>query len=67
MGVQRQLKVLGIFARLFHRDGKDAYLKDMPRVMRYLRAACARYCDLTPLAGLLDELEQRQPVVGYTF
>ena len=67
MGVQRQLKVLGIFARLWHRDGKDAYLKDMPRVMRYLRGACARYREFGPLAGLLDELEQRQPVVGYTF
>jgi aminoglycoside/choline kinase family phosphotransferase len=67
MGVQRQLKVLGIFARLWHRDGKDAYLKDMPRVMRYLRAACARYREFSQLARLLDELEQRQPVVGYTF
>jgi len=67
MGVQRQLKVLGIFARLYYRDGKDAYLKDMPRVMRYLRAACARYREFKPLAGLLDELEQRQPVAGYTF
>jgi aminoglycoside/choline kinase family phosphotransferase len=67
MGVQRQLKVLGIFARLYYRDGKDAYLKDMPRVMRYLREACARYRELKPLAGLLGQLEQRQPVVGYTF
>ena len=67
MGVQRQLKVLGIFARLYHRDGKDAYLKDMPRVMRYLRSACARYRELFPLARLLDQLDQRQPVVGYTF
>ena len=64
MGVQRQLKVLGIFARLFHRDGKDAYLKAMPRVMRYLRRASARYRELAPLLGLLDQLEQRQPVVG---
>jgi aminoglycoside/choline kinase family phosphotransferase len=67
MGVQRQLKVLGIFARLFHRDGKAVYLKEMPRVMRYLRAACARYRELGPLLRLLDELEQRQPVAGYTF
>jgi aminoglycoside/choline kinase family phosphotransferase len=67
MGVQRQLKVLGIFARLFYRDGKDAYLKEMPRVMRYLRGACARYRELAPLLRLLDELEQRQPVAGYTF
>jgi aminoglycoside/choline kinase family phosphotransferase len=43
MGVQRHLKVLGIFARLWHRDGKDGYLKDMPLVARYLRRACERY------------------------
>ena len=67
MGVQRQLKVLGIFARLFHRDGKDGYLKEMPRVMRYLRGACARYREFGSLLRLLDELEQRQPVAGYTF
>ena len=67
MGVQRQLKVLGIFARLCHRDGKDGYLKDMPRVMRYLRGACARYRELAPLLRLLDALEARQPVAGYTF
>jgi aminoglycoside/choline kinase family phosphotransferase len=67
MGVQRQLKVLGIFARLFYRDGKDAYLKEMPRVMGYLRAACARYRELMPLLRLLDEFAQRQPVAGYTF
>jgi hypothetical protein len=67
MGVQRQIKVLGIFARLFHRDGKDGYLKDMPLVMSYLRRACERYNDLNPLLRLLDELEQRQPQAGYTF
>jgi len=67
MGVQRQLKVLGIFARLFYRDGKDAYLKETPRVMGYLRAACARYRELMPLLRLLDEFAQRQPVAGYTF
>ncbi len=67
MGVQRQLKVLGIFARLAHRDGKRGYLEDMPRVMAYLRGACARYGTLHPLLGLLDELEDRVPVVGYSF
>jgi aminoglycoside/choline kinase family phosphotransferase len=56
MGVQRHVKVLGIFARLCHRDGKDGYLKDMPLVAKYLRAACARYRDLTPLLRLLDSL-----------
>ncbi len=67
MGVQRQLKVLGIFARLYHRDGKDGYLKDMPLVMHYLRRACERYDELKPLLFLLDALQDRQPQVGYTF
>jgi aminoglycoside/choline kinase family phosphotransferase len=67
MGVQRQLKVLGIFARLAHRDGKTGYLADMPRVMGYLRGACARYPGLGPLYRLLDDLEGRRRTVGYTF
>ena len=67
MGVQRHLKVLGIFARLYHRDNKDGYLKDLPLVMDYLRRACERYVDLKPLLHILDTLEKKQPVVGYTF
>jgi aminoglycoside/choline kinase family phosphotransferase len=67
MGAQRQLKVLGIFARLCYRDGKDGYLKDMPRVMKYLRRTCERYRELGPLLRLLDELEERKVDVGYTF
>jgi N-acetylmuramate 1-kinase len=67
MGVQRHLKVLGIFARLNHRDGKDGYLKDLPLVMAYLRAACARYIDLKPLLNLLDTLEPHITQKGYTF
>lgn len=67
MGAQRHIKVLGIFARLYHRDGKDGYLKDMPRVMRYLRKVCERYDELKPLLFLLDALENRQVKVGYTF
>lgn len=67
MGAQRQLKVLGIFARLYHRDGKDGYLKDMPRVMDYLRRTCQRYIDLKPLARLLDQLENRTANVAYSF
>jgi aminoglycoside/choline kinase family phosphotransferase len=55
MGVQRHLKVLGIFARLAWRDGKHGYLESMPRVRRYLRATCARYRDLAPLSRWLDE------------
>ncbi|MEO8484743.1 MAG: phosphotransferase [Betaproteobacteria bacterium] len=67
MGVQRQLKVLGIFARLYHRDGKAGYLADMPRVMAYLRAACARYSALGPLLRLIDTIEGRATRVGHTF
>jgi aminoglycoside/choline kinase family phosphotransferase len=67
MGVQRHVKVLGIFARLKHRDGKEGYLKDMPLVAKYLRAACGRYRELTPLLRLLDRLENRQEQAGYTF
>lgn len=67
MGLQRHLKVLGIFARLYHRDGKDAYLKDIPLVMEYTRKAAHRYKELAPLVKLLDELEDKAPQVGYTF
>lgn len=67
MGVQRHIKVLGIFARLFHRDGKDGYLANLPLVAKYLRATCARYGELTPLLRLLDRIENRQVQVGYTF
>ncbi len=57
MGVQRQLKVLGIFARLNYRDGKSRYVRDMPRVMRYLRRASARYRELDRLTSILDALD----------
>jgi len=67
MGAQRHIKVLGIFARLYHRDGKDGYLKDMPLVLEYLRKACERYIELKPLLRLLDALENKQAQVGYTF
>ncbi len=67
MGVQRHVKVLGIFARLFHRDDKDGYLKDMPLVAKYLGATCARYVELAPLLRLLDQIDNRQAQVGYTF
>jgi aminoglycoside/choline kinase family phosphotransferase len=67
MGVQRHIKVLGIFARLYHRDGKDGYLADMPLVMDYLRRACKRWRDLGPLLKLLDRLEPEETQVGYTF
>jgi N-acetylmuramate 1-kinase len=67
MGVQRHIKVLGIFARLYHRDGKDGYLKDMPLVMDYLRRACQRYNGLGDFLRLLDQIEGKTEAVGYTF
>ena len=67
MGAQRHIKVLGIFARLSHRDGKHSYLNDMPIVMAYLRKVCERYVELRPMLRLLNQLEQSQPQVGYTF
>jgi len=67
MGVQRHLKVLGIFARLHHRDGKARYLADMPLVLRHLVRTCERYGELAPLARLLDELHARAPRIGHTF
>src|SRR6266446_3892330 len=57
MGLQRHLKVLGIFARINYRDGKPKYLADAPRFIGYARAVSGRYAALAPLARLLDELE----------
>ena len=54
MGLQRHLKVLGIFARLFHRDGKDGYLKDIPLVLEYAIATANRYIELKPLSRILE-------------
>ena len=67
MGAQRQLKVLGIFARLSFRDGKGGYLKDQPLVMSYLRRTCGRYRELAALGRLLEALEPQDKRVGYTF
>ena len=67
MGLQRHLKVLGIFARLTLRDGKPKYLADTPRFIRYARNTAARYRQLGPLMVLLDEIEGNETRVGYTF
>jgi N-acetylmuramate 1-kinase len=56
MGLQRHLKVLGIFARINYRDGKPKYLADTPRFLVYARDVATRYVPLAPLARLLDEL-----------
>ncbi len=67
MGLQRHLKVAGIFARLAHRDGKQRYLADIPLVLDHLQRTCERYRELGPLAGLLERLQGRAPGVGYSF
>lgn len=60
MGLQRHLKVLGIFARLFHRDGKEGYLKDIPLVLQYAIATANRYIELKPLARILESTRINQ-------
>ena len=55
MGVQRHLKVLGIFARLNYRDGKSQYLNDLPLTLKYVVDACEKYIELQPLKQLLEE------------
>lgn len=67
MGLQRHLKVLGIFARLTLRDGKPKYLQDTPRFIKYVRATAMRYRPLGPLMVFLDEIEGNETRVGYTF
>ena len=61
MGAQRHLKVIGIFARICHRDGKPKYLADVPRFFAYLQEVIARRPELAPLAELLAGLPQEQP------
>ncbi len=67
MGLQRHLKVLGIFCRLKYRDGKDKYIEDLPRFMNYARKTASRYIALKPLLALLDSLDGKSAEVGYTF
>ncbi len=55
IGVQRHIKVLGIFARLWYRDGKPGYLRDLPLTLEYVRDTCTRYAELADLAQLVEE------------
>jgi aminoglycoside/choline kinase family phosphotransferase len=64
MGLQRHLKVLGIFARIRYRDGKAGYVEDTPRFVSYVRAVCGRYRELAPLLGVFDRLETLGPAPG---
>ena len=67
MGLQRHLKVAGIFARLTLRDGKEKYLADAPRFIAYIRATAARYIELRPLLRLIEEVEGKDGVTGFAF
>ena len=67
MGLQRGLKVLGIFARLYHRDGKSRYLADLPLVLKHTQRAAERYDAFSGLARLLERVHQHSPLTGYTF
>jgi len=67
MGLQRNLRILGVFARLHHRDNKATYLAHLPRVNQYVRQVAARYIAFKPLLRVLDQLDQVQTKVGYTF
>ncbi|HEX9390593.1 MAG TPA: phosphotransferase [Usitatibacteraceae bacterium] len=70
MGLQRHLKVLGIFARINYRDGKPKYLADTPRFVNYVRRTGERYTALFPLIRLFDKLkidDGRAKITGYTF
>ena len=58
MGMQRHIKVLGVFSRLWLRDGKDGYLKDIPLVLHYTLEAAKKYKEMQPLAELLKELTE---------
>ena len=61
MGLQRHLKILGIFARIQHRDSKSGYVEDTPRFLDYVRPVVQRYRELTPLSRLLDRLAPHAP------
>jgi aminoglycoside/choline kinase family phosphotransferase len=67
MGLQRHLKVAGIFARLTLRDGKPKYLVDTPRFIAYIRATASRYMELTPLLRVIDEVEGSQAISGFAY
>ena len=64
MGLQRHLKVLGIFARICHRDGKPGYVEDAPRFIAYVHAVASRYNALAPLAHLFDQIANHNAAQG---
>ena len=67
MGLQRHLKVMGIFARINYRDGKPHYLADTPRFATYVRDVTRRYDALAPLARLFDAIDGVPRAAAATF
>ncbi len=67
MGLQRHLKIAGIFARLTLRDGKPQYLADAPRFIDYIRATCSRYRELKPLLRLVNRVEGIEAATGFAY
>ena len=67
MGLQRHLKVAGIFARLTLRDGKPQYLADVPRFIDYIRATTSRYNELRPLMRMIEKIEGLEAPTGFAF
>ncbi|QTD45403.1 aminoglycoside phosphotransferase family protein [Ottowia testudinis] len=67
MGLQRHLKVAGIFARLTLRDGKPKYLADAPRFIGYIRHTAARYRELGPLLKAIDQIEGTEAASAWAF
>jgi N-acetylmuramate 1-kinase len=67
MGLQRHIKVLGLFCRIHYRDGKPHYMADLPRFLDYASKVAHRYRPLVPFARLIDELQGTSAEVGYTF
>ena len=57
MGLQRNLKIVGIFARLFHRDGKQGYIEMIPRFYRYVLDVLPRYPQFSALQKLMERPE----------
>ena len=67
MGLQRHLKVAGVFTRITLRDGKPKYLADAPRFLHYIRTTTDRYRELGPLRKLIDQIEGTEEAMGYAF
>lgn len=67
MGLQRHLKVAGIFARLTLRDAKPQYLADAPRFIGYIRHTASRYRELAPLLKFIDAVEGTEAPGFYAF